>query len=77
MLSVDEVISQLECDYEVLPQMAEGDAMDEPEIGSSEQSAQGLGMQDGDTITCQSIHDELPPPPSKKPQKNSGLVFVS
>jgi len=76
MLSVDEVISQLECDYEVLPQMAEGDAMDEPEIGSSEQSAQGLGMQDGDTITCQSICDQLPPPPSKEPQKNAGLVFA-
>jgi hypothetical protein len=76
MLSVDEAISQLECDYEVLPHMAEGDAIDEPEIGSSEQSAQGLGMQDGDTITCQSICDQLPPPPSKEPQKNAGLVFA-
>jgi hypothetical protein len=28
-----------------------------------EQSAQELGMQDGDTIICHSIHDEHPPPP--------------
>ncbi len=30
---------------------------------NGEQSAQELGMQDGDTIICHSIHDEHPPPP--------------
>jgi hypothetical protein len=33
------------------------------ELIDGEQSAQGLGMQDGDTIICHSIHDKLPPPP--------------
>lgn len=31
MQSVDEAMSQIECDYEVLPDMAKGDALDEPE----------------------------------------------
>jgi hypothetical protein len=38
------------------------------ELIDGEQSAQGLGMQDGDTIICYSKHDELPlppPPPGK------------